>query len=118
VAAKRAKKRPVVITVLGWLYIVVGAVSTAAHFADFRTHKLVMNEFVGITVLGAAAIIAGVYMLKRQDWARWLALVWIAAHVVISAFHPLHEFIVHCVLLALFAYLLFRRESREYFTAA
>jgi hypothetical protein len=44
--------------------------------------------------------------------------VWIASHVVISAFHPLQELIIHCALLVLFSYLLFRREAREYFSAA
>ena len=54
-------------------------------------HKPLVNEFVWISVLGAAAVVAGIFMLKGRSWARWLALVWIASHVVISAFHPLHE---------------------------
>jgi hypothetical protein len=118
VATGQTRKCPTSITILGWLYILVGVLGTAAHYEDFRMHKPIVNEFVGITVLGAAAVVAGIFMLRGRSWARWLALVWIASHVVISAFHPLHELIIHCALLVLFSYLLFRRAAREYFSAA
>ena len=48
-----------------------------------------VNEFVGITVIGVAAVVAGVFMLRGRNWARWLALAWMASHVAISVFHPL-----------------------------
>jgi hypothetical protein len=118
VTTDQGKKRPVSITILSWLYIVVGALSTAAHYADFRAHKPMLNEVVWITVLGAAAIVAGVFMLEGRNWARWLALAWMATHVVISALHLMHGLVIHSVLLLLFAYLLFRREARQYFRAA
>ena len=111
-------KRPISIAILAWLYIVVGALGTAAHYLDFRTHKPMVNEFVWITVLGAAAVVAGVFMLSGRNWARWLALAWMASHVAISALHPLHELIIHSVLFVLIAFLLFRREARVYFSAA
>lgn len=117
-AKRRARERPIAITSLSWLYIAVGALGTAGHYGSFRTHRPTLDEFVWITALGAAAIIAGAFMLRGHSWARWPALAWIAAHVVISAFHPLQELIVHCALLLLFSYLLFRREAREYFSAA
>ncbi|MGA2752254.1 MAG: hypothetical protein ABSE53_00695 [Terracidiphilus sp.] len=116
-ATGQTRKCPISITILSWLYILVGVLGTAAHYADFKMHKPIVNEFVWITALGVAAVVAGILMLRGQNWARWLALVWIASHVVISAFHPLHELIMHCALLVLFSYLLFRREAREYFNA-
>jgi len=109
--------RPFSLSVLAWLYIVVGAVGTAGHYANFFKHRPALNEFVWITALGAAAIVAGAFMLRGQDWARWLALAWMAAHVAISAFHPLRELIVHCIVLALIAVVLFRRPVRNYFAA-
>jgi len=117
VAAAQAKKRPISVTILGWLFIVVGAVSTASHYAEFRAHKPMLNEVVWITVLGAAAIVAGAFMLRGQNWARWLALLWMATHVVISAFHLMQGLLIHSVLFVLIAYLLFRLEAREYFCA-
>jgi hypothetical protein len=118
VAIDEEKKRPISITILSWLYIVVGALSTASHYADFRAHRPVLNEVVWITVLGAAAIVAGVFMLRGQNWARWLALLWMATHVVISALQLMRGLVIHSVLFVLIAYLLFRREAREYFSAA
>ncbi len=117
-AIELKRNRPISITILAWLYIVVGALGTAAHYADFRTHRPALNEIVWITVLGVAAIVAGVFMREGRNWARWLALLWMATHVVISAFHPLRELIIHGALFVLIAYLLFRREAREFFNAA
>jgi hypothetical protein len=117
VARAHAKRRPVTATIVGWLFIIVGAVSTAAHCADFRTHRPTLNEVAWIAVLGAAAIFAGAFILRGRDWARWLALAWMATHVVISAFHLLHGLLIHSVLFLLIAFLLFSRESRKYFSA-
>lgn len=114
----QTKKRPITITSLSWLYIAVGTLGTAGHYGNFWTHKPTVNEFVWITMLGVAAVLAGVFMLRGRSWARWLALAWIAAHVVISVFHPLTELLVHCALLVLFCYLLFRPAAREYFSVA
>jgi hypothetical protein len=117
VAIDQAKKRPIPITMLSWLYIVVGVLSTAAHYAEFWTHKPTMSEFAWINLLGAEAVVAGVFMLRGQNWARWLALLWMATHVVISAFQLMRGLVIHSVLLLLIAYFLFRREAREYFSA-
>ena len=117
-AADAMNKRPLTITILSWLYIAVGVLSTAAHYAQFRTQKPVVNEFVWVTVFGVAAICAGVFMLRAKNWARWLALAWIAAHVAISALHPHMDLAVHSAMLILFAYVLFRRDARVFFNAA
>jgi hypothetical protein len=117
VVVDQAKKRPISITILSWIYIVVGALSTAAHYAEFWTHKPTVSEFAWITLLGVEAVVAGAFMLRGKNWARWLALLWMATHVVISAFHPMREIVIHSVVFVLIAYLLFRREAREYFNA-
>jgi uncharacterized membrane protein HdeD (DUF308 family) len=106
-------KRPLTVTILGLLYIIVGVGSTAAHLFGKPSAK----ELVSISVLGLLAVVAGVFMLRAQNWARWLALAWMAFHVALSLFHPLRELIVHAAFLALFAYLLFRPEARAYFRA-
>jgi hypothetical protein len=59
-----------------------------------------------------------VYLLRGANWARWLALVWIAYHVIISGFHSLHELVIHSLLFAVFAYFLFRGPESRYFHAA
>lgn len=107
-------KRPLTVTLLGLLYIAVGVGSTAVHLFG----KPSANEFAWIAVLGVLAVVAGLFMLRAQNWARWLALAWMGFHVALSVFHPLHELVVHTAILVLFAYLLFRPEARAYFSAA
>jgi len=111
-------KRPISITILGWLYLAVGVFGTGEYYLQFTLQRPTISEIVWITVLGVAAIVAGVFMLRGQGWARWLALAWMAAHVAISAFHSRQEVIIHSALLVLFGYLLLRRAAREYFGAA
>ncbi|MEI9969285.1 MAG: hypothetical protein WDM87_18655 [Terracidiphilus sp.] len=105
------------ITILSGLYIVVGALSTAAHVMEFRAQRPALNELVWITVLGVAAIVAGAFMLRGRNWARWLALAWMAAHVVISAFNLMHGLVIHSVVFVLIGAILFGREARKYFIA-
>ena len=116
-AEVQTKKRPITITILSWLYIAVGVLSTAAHYANFRSHKPLVNEFVWITALGAAAVLAGAFMLRGQSWARWLALAWIAAHVVISALHLMHGLLIHSALLASDRLFSLPERGAEYFSA-
>ncbi len=56
-------------------------------------------------------------MLRGHNWARWLALAWIAFHVVLSAFHALAELAVHSLFCAIMAYFLFRPAANGYFRA-
>jgi hypothetical protein len=72
---------------------------------------------VWVFALRLTAIVCGVYMLRGSNWARWLTLLWIGYHVVLSAFHSVQEVVVHALLLAVFAYFLFRPKAREYFRA-
>ena len=63
-------------------------------------------------------LIAGLFMLRRHNWARWLALAWMAFHVALSAFPPFHGLVFHVLILGGIAYLLFRlfrSDATEYF---
>jgi hypothetical protein len=61
------------------------------------------------------ALIAGLFMLRRQNWARWLALTWMAFHVVLTAFPPFHGLVVHILMFGGIAWLLLRSDAAEYF---
>jgi hypothetical protein len=54
-------------------------------------------------------------MLRGHNWARWLILVWIAYHVVLSALHSVSEVVVHGLLFVVIAYVLFRPRVSAYF---
>ncbi len=107
-------KRPVAVTIIGGLYIAVGAIGFATHLAEFKADY----GFLLVQLLGLAAVVSGIWLLRGRNWARWLALAWMACHVVVSAFHTLPKLALHTVFLAILAYFLFRPAANRYFHAA
>ena len=113
-------KRPLSITVISWIFMAVGIVGFAYHLlpqqvADTKQHHSVPYELAWICFVRLLAIVSGVFMLRGFNWARWLAVVWLAYHVVLSAFHSLTEFAMHGVLLAVIGYFLFRPQASAFF---
>ncbi len=106
-------KRPLSITIISWLFIAVGIVALAYH----GTH-LNENDIVWVLVVRFLAIVAGVGMLFRQNWARWLTAAWLAFHVYLSIHHELSELIVHALLLVVIGFFLFRSAANAYFRRA
>jgi hypothetical protein len=104
-------KCPVSILILSCLYLAVGGVGFVYHFPH---HWPLHQDDIWIELIEFLAVVAGAFMLQGQNWARWLALAWIAFHVAIS-FPALNRVVVHTVFLALFAWLLFRPDARRYF---
>lgn len=109
------KKRPVSIRVLSWIYILVGLGGIAAHITEFKPQHLFEQDVIWALLVQMLAIVSEVFMLRGNDWARWLAVVWIGFHVVVSVFHPRHEHVVHALIFAVFTFLLFRPPANEYF---
>ena len=54
-------------------------------------------------------------MLRCRNSARWLALAWVAFHVIVGALHSVQQFAIHCLFCAVIAWFLFRPEARRYF---
>jgi len=88
----------------------VGIIGSAYHFHDLRQPDGVLTECIEVL-----AILAGAFMLRGSNWARWLALAWMTFHVVLSAFGALRELAIHSLILAGIAWLLFLPQSRRYF---
>ena len=66
-------------------------------------------------MIGLVLVVCGIFVLLGQGWVRWLALVWMAGHVVISFFGSRQQVIVHFLLFAMITYGLFREDARTYF---
>ena len=111
-------KRPLSVTIIGWLYIAVGTIGLAYHFPEIKAQHPFQSDIVWAELVRLLAIVSGVYLLRGHNWARWLTLAWIAFHVVLSAFHSLQGLIMHSLLCAVFAYLLFRPRATRYFRGA
>jgi len=110
------KKRPISITIVSWIYIAVGCMGLLYHSSEWKTPGAEHWQIVWVSAIRALAIVAGIYMLRAQNWARWLAIVWIAVHVVISMFDSWQPAAMHAVLLAVIVYLLIRRPAKLYFS--
>ena len=110
--AMQAGKRPIAVTILACVYLLVGLGGFVFHFKELvaRQPDAFVIEFVEVV-----AVVCGAFMLRGQNWARWLAIVWIAFHVGLSAFHPLRELLVHSVFFVVIAWILFRADARRYF---
>jgi hypothetical protein len=106
-------KRPISVIVIACLYIAIGVITLTAHLANGP----LQSDLIWIALTEVLAIVAGAFLFFGANWARWLAIVWIAFHVVLSAFHARFELLVHSVLCVAIAYALFRSSAREYFRA-
>ena len=104
--------RPLSVTGVAWLFIAVGTVTFIYHFPGLL-HPQTDDFLIEFTEL--LALLAGLFMLRRQNWARWLALAWMAFHVVLSAFPPFQGLVVHVLIFGGIAYLLLRSEAAQYF---
>ena len=61
----------------------------AASLSTFASCWHVIRTLWGLNSPSSLAIVCGVFLLRGHNWARWLALAWIAFHVVLSAFHAI-----------------------------
>ncbi len=111
-------KRPLSVTILAWVYIAVGAVGFVAHFTDFLKRGGFQYDAIWIELTELLAILSGAFLLRGHNWARWLALAWMAFHVILSAFHAFRELAIHCLFCAVIAWILFRPEAARCFRGA
>ncbi|HEY1464873.1 MAG TPA: hypothetical protein VGF44_15765 [Terriglobales bacterium] len=110
-------KRPLAVTLISWLYIITGVAGLAFHLSKYKIQHPLEYDIVWIAIVEILAMIAGGYMLRGKNWARWLAIAWMAFHVIISVRGPLDQLIVHSLLLLVFAYFLFNRTAKRYFSS-
>lgn len=119
-------KRPLPLTIIGWLFIAVGAISFVSGWLprdnggirralELRaSHPLDTALADGVRILAA---VAGVFILRGINWARWLLVAWLLFHVAISLRHSPSELIIHSLLCVVVLYFLSRADAAEYFRA-
>ena len=110
-----ANKRPLSITVLAGVYLAVGTVGFVYHLRPVLAARAVHSDDLMVELSEVLAIVAGVFMLRGRNAARWLALAWMAFHVAISFLDSLEKVAVHAVFFAVIAYVLLRPEAKAYF---
>lgn len=106
------KKPPASVLVIALLYLAVGAVGFIAHFHTLLAWQ---KDSVWVESTEFLAVVTGVFLLLGKSWARWLAVAWIAFHVVISALNSYGQAAVHAAFMALIVWALFQPEAARYF---
>lgn len=103
-------KRPLGVTIVACVYLLVGIVGFVYHVPDLR-----QPDGIWIELTEALAAVSGAFMILGHNWARWLAVAWMGFHVAISISDPLQKLAVHAVFFVAIAYFLFRPDSARYF---
>jgi hypothetical protein len=105
--------RPLSVTLIGWLFIVAGTIGFVYHLsALFNAPGL---EGIMIQAIRVLAIVGGIFLLRGADWARWLLVLWIAYHLILSFMHSVSEILVHLLLFLVVIVFLTRPEARAFF---
>lgn len=80
IARRRGRKTiPVSVAVIACLYLAVGIGGFVVHFQALRA-----PDGIWIEITEFLAIVCGVFLLRAQNWARWLAVAWMAFHIAMS----------------------------------
>jgi hypothetical protein len=115
-------KRPLSITVIGWIFIAFGGIALLTSLIPLADSSAVQRiapfEFWLTPVIQLLALISGVFMLYGFNWARWLLVVWVGYHIILSALHSPLELLVHTLLFAIVLYFAFRSQASAYFRGA
>jgi hypothetical protein len=114
-------KRPIVVTLLSILFILIGIANTfkaiwplvGGRTLGISGHELTDSALVLISAM--LALLGGVFMLRGANWGRWLVLIWMALHVVLSIFHKPVELAMHSLILLILILLLMRGSGAAYF---
>ena len=75
--------------------------------------RLREQDWVAV-IIELTIVVAGVFLLLRANWARWLAIGWIAFHTVVGALHGWTQFATHLAIAAVVTYALTRPAANRW----
>lgn len=114
------ERRPRPIIIISWAFIIFGSIALLSGLLPFGEITLAqriaeLNKHWMVHLSRILQIVAGVGLLYGHNWARWLLVVWIAFHIVLSALHSSFQLAMHVLIFSVILYFVFRRESSPYF---
>ena len=124
---RNARKRPLAVTIISFVYILTGAAGLFLSIPEivgetglymvpgFKMSHSAFFGMIGIALVRLIAIVVGVFMLRGANWARWLALAWMAFHVYVGALHGWQQALTHAAFLVVIAFFLLKKPEAEYF---
>lgn len=123
------EKRPISITVIAWIFIVTGGITLISSFSlkDPMVKELMAKSPLplpiqyAMTYIGLLVSIAnGIGMLKKQNWARFLYVIWGAIGLLIGLFtSPVKTFLIPgLIFFIIITFFIFRPAANQYFSKA
>lgn len=107
-------QRPLAVTLISCLFMAAGAMGIVYHASELK--QFAANpEMVWVLVVRLLAIVGGIFVLRRANWARWLLVAWIGYHVIISFFHTSAELIMHVIIMIVTIVALFQPKANIFF---
>ena len=103
-------------TIVAWLYIAVGAIGFAYRLYLGIASGEFLRDGILIALFELIALVSGVFVLRGANWARWLALIWMAFHVLINL-GSVQMVAGHTLFLIAIGYCLLNRRAKDYFQA-
>jgi hypothetical protein len=112
------RKPPLSVTIISCVFLVAGVVAVAYHAREFGAKGPFQYDLLWVCLVRLLAIVCAVFMLRGHNWARWLAVIWLGYHVLLSGFHSISQLVVHGLLTVVITYFLFRSSASAYFLGA
>jgi hypothetical protein len=109
------KNRPIPVVIVSILFILTGCIGFVYHFKEFFESHDKLYELIWVLVLRIVAVVCGLLLFLRINWARGLAIAWLLYHIFLSAFHSTTEMITHIIILIIVVVLLYLPISTAYF---
>jgi hypothetical protein len=106
------RTRPLSVTILACVFLLVGTAGFVYHFRELLP---LQRDGLLVEFTEVLAVVAGTFMLLGRNWARWLALAWMAFHVAISISDPVRKLAMHAAIFAVIAWILLRPAAGRYF---
>ena len=110
-------KRPLSVALTAALFIVAGISGIVYHFPEWKQVGF-NSDTVWPFVVRLTAIVAGVFLLKGSNVARWVLVGWIVYHVGLSFFHSTSEVLTHVAVTIVVVVALFNSKANQYFKNA
>jgi hypothetical protein len=103
------RRAPIGVIGVAALYLAVGVGTFIFHFKDLRA-----TDGIWLEATELLAVVCGLFLLRAQNWARWLAIAWMTFHVLLSL-GDLRQLAVHGAFLLLIVWALFRADANRFF---
>ncbi len=107
-------KRPLTVAIICCLFIVAGVTGIIYHAPEWKATGMQADTILAF-VVRVAAIVGGIFTLKGSNFARWVLVIWIVYHVVLSFYHSTAELVTHIAVTIVVLLGLFNSKANEYF---